>query len=230
VVESPYPAWAVLAGTVVIIGIVVLSLVTYPHNLDDRSAPGYLAVLGLLLALYIGLAVWAIVRPRPGRVIGAICGVVAAMMWMVEIWAGGPAMVSRSTEVALGSTFLLLAVAVTLTAGPLAAGLTARRVDRRLVPAIALRAGLFAGLVSGVLVFVAAVALTLSTLDTLARRTDYQQQFVHSGAPDMHTYLVGDILAAVTAHLVINLVLGLIGGGIGALVASARGRAAISQA
>jgi hypothetical protein len=35
----------------------------------------------------------------------------------------------------------------------------------------------------------------------------------------MPTFLVGDILAAVAAHLIINLVVGLIGGGVGAVLA-----------
>jgi hypothetical protein len=41
----------------------------------------------------------------------------------------------------------------------------------------------------------------------------------------MATYLVGDILGAVAAHLVINLALGLLGGGIGAAAARSAGLA-----
>jgi hypothetical protein len=48
-------------------------------------------------------------------------------------------------------------------------------------------------------------------------------------APDIATYLVGDILAAVGAHLIINLFLGLLGGGLGALIArAARPAAAVA--
>jgi len=60
--------------------------------------------------------------------------------------------------------------------------------------------------------------MTLPTLPILASRSDYRAQFAHSHAPNIATYLVGDILAAVGAHLIINLVVGLIGGGLGALI------------
>jgi len=43
------------------------------------------------------------------------------------------------------------------------------------------------------------------------------REFARSHAPSMTAYLVGDVLAADAAHLVINLVLGLLGGGLGAL-------------
>ena len=46
----------------------------------------------------------------------------------------------------------------------------------------------------------------------------------------MVTYLVGDVLTAAAAHLVINLILGLAGGGLGALIArSARRMPSISR-
>jgi len=40
---------------------------------------------------------------------------------------------------------------------------------------------------------------------------------------------VGDILAAVSAHLIINLFLGLVGGGLGALIARGRQAPAIQM-
>ena len=70
------------------------------------------------------------------------------------------------------------------------------------------QAGLFSGLVSGIVVYGFGVIMTLSTLPILASRSDYRAQFAHSHAPNIATYLVGDILAAVGAHLIINLVLG----------------------
>src|SRR6266516_4953845 len=81
---------------------------------------------------------------------------------------------------------------------------------------------MFAGLASGLLVFCFGTVMTLSTLHILASRSDYQHQYATSGAPDMNTFLVGDILTAVTAHLGINLILGLAGGGIGTLISRSR--------
>ena len=217
-----WPGWAVLAGTGAAGALVVFALLRYPDNLDDPGAPRYLAVLVALLALYLGLAGWAARRPRPGRELGTLVGLVGGGLWSIEIWAGGPAMLDRSTETAVGGTFALLAVAVTVAAGPLAA-------IRRRDAGAALRSGLFAGLTSGVVVFCLGTVMTLANLDLLGTRTDYQREFAASHAPDIATYLVGDVLAATIAHLVINLVLGLVGGGVGALMArSAQPRDAVT--
>jgi len=85
------------------------------------------------------------------------------------------------------------------------------------------RAALLAGLISGVLLFSSATITTLSTLHILATRADYQQQFATSGQPNINTFLVGDILSGVTAHLAINLIVGLVGGGVGELISRSRG-------
>jgi hypothetical protein len=216
-VPSRRPGWAVLAGTAVVVALIVVSLLRYPATLDDPAAPAYLVVLGLLLALYLGLGGWAAYRPRTGRALGLLVGVVAGAAWSVEIWAGGPGMLSRSAESIVGGTFALLAVAVSVAAGPFAA-------VRGRDPGAALRAGVFAGLASGIVTFGCGVVMTLSSLDALATRADYQREFAVSSSPDIATYLVNDILAATTAHLAINLFLGVVGGGIGALVARASGR------
>jgi hypothetical protein len=216
----------------VVVGLIVVALLRYPASLDDPAAPAYLAVLGLLLTLYLGLGGWAAYRPRTGRALGVLVGVAAGVMWSAEIWAGGPGMLSRSAESLVGGTFALLAVAGSVAAGPLAAvrgrgpsSTAFRRSDKLRGPSsAALRAGVFAGLASGIVTFGCGVVMTLSSLDVLATRADYQREFANSSAPDIATYLVSDVLAATTAHLAINLVLGLAGGGIGALVARASGR------
>jgi hypothetical protein len=53
----------------------------------------------------------------------------------------------------------------------------------------------------------------------LGIRDDYRAQFGASRAPDMATFLAGDILAAPISHLLIKLVLGLGGGAVGAVLA-----------
>ncbi|MFC0555433.1 hypothetical protein ACFFHJ_31510 [Planotetraspora thailandica] len=210
-----WPAWSLLAGVGAAAALAVFSLVRYPANLHDPVAPASLIALGAMIALYLGFAGWALRRPRTGRALGTLVGLAAAAAWSVEIWAGGPAKLDRPVEQAVGGTFALLAVAVTVAAGVLAG---VRIHD----PGAALRAGLFTGLSSGVAVFCFAVVMTLTNLDVLGTRDDYRRQFATGGshAADMATFLVGDILAAGVAHLVINLVLGLIGGGLGALAAS----------
>jgi len=212
-----WPAWALLAGSALVSALVVFTLWRYPGNLHDPAAPVYIVVLALVLAAYLGFAGWGLRRRLAGRAGGTLIGVVAGVMWSVEIWAGGPAMLDRGTERLVGGTFELLAVGTTIAAGVWAG---ARGRDS----GVAVRAGLFAGLTSGVVVFLAGVVMTLATLHTLGTRADYQQQFASSRVADMATFLVGDILAAVIAHLVLNLVLGLIGGGIGALIAKQSSR------
>jgi hypothetical protein len=208
-----WPAWVLLLGSAAVGVLTVSTLWRYPGNLHDPAAPVYLVLLGVVLAGYLGCAAWRVRRPLAGRPSGMLIGLVAGAMWCVEIWAGGPAMLSHAAEQAVGGTFALLAVGVTIAAG-VWVGVRVR--DR----GAAVRAGLFAGLTSGVVVFIAGTAMTLATLHTLGSRTDYQRQFAGSHVADMATFLAGDVLAAVIAHLVINLVLGMIGGGIGALIAT----------
>ncbi len=209
-----WPSWFLLIALGAVVSVTGYSLLRYPGNLDDPGAPVYLAALGVILAGYLALAGWALRRPADGRVLGTAFGLAAALAWSIEIWAGGPADLSRSVEKAFGATFALLAVAITVAAGITAALRTGRR-------GAALPAGLFAGLVSGVTLFCSAVVLTLLNLGVLAARADYRQQFAadRSHPADIATFLVGDILAAAVAHLLINVVLGMLGAGLGALVA-----------
>jgi hypothetical protein len=213
----PSPGWpprAVLAGTGAVALLIAVSLALYPANLRDPAAPAGLAAAAVLLTVYLNLAVRAQRRPGPGRVAGVCFGAAAALLWTAEIWAGGPARLSYASEQLVGGLFQVLAVLFTVAAG-LSAGFRGR-------PGTPGRAGLFAGLTSGLLVFFAAIVLTLSTLSILATRPDYQHEFAASGDPNISTYLVGDILMAGIAHLAINLLLGLIGGGLGELIARFR--------
>jgi hypothetical protein len=209
-----WPGWLLLIAVGVDAAVTGYSLLRYPGNLDDPAAPVYLIALGAILAGYVALAGWALRRPVAGRGLGALFGLAAAAAWSIEIWAGGPADFGRTAEKAVGATFALLAVALTVAAG-IVAGLRIRR------PGAAAQAGLFAGLVSGATLFGVAVVMTLASLGTLAARDDYRQQFATSRShlPDIATFLVGDIIAAVIAHLFINVVLGMLGAGLGALAA-----------
>jgi hypothetical protein len=212
----------VLAGAGAAAALVITSSLRYPAVL---GLPGSTVVLALTVAAllgYAGCGAWALRHPAAGQRTGLAWGALGAAMWAGEIWAGGPAKLSHAAAQVTGLTFLLLAVAGTVVAGILAAA-------RLRTVRGAWQAGLFAGLVSGVAVFAFGVTMTLATLPALASRADYQAQFAHSRAPDIATYLVGDILAAVSAHLIINLVLGLTGGGLGALMArAARPEAAVA--
>lgn len=213
-VAPRWPAWVLLLGAVAVGALVAFTVWRYPGSLDDGGAPVYLVLLGVVLSGYLGCAGWGVRRPLAGQSGGVVIGLVAGVMWSVEIWAGGPAMLGHAAEQTVGGTFALLAVGVTVAAG-VWVGVRARN------RGAAVRAGLFAGLTSGVVVFLAGTTMTLASLHTLGTRSDYQHQFAGSHAPDMATFLTGDILAAVIAHLVINVILGMIGAAIGALIATA---------
>ena len=209
--KARIPAVAVLAGVAMATAVIIVSTVRYPGIFRLPGASIDLTLTVVMLLAYTGCGVWALRHPASGYRTGLIWGAAAGAMWSAEIWSGGPARLGYPAEQALGATFELLAVAATITAG-VRTGIQARRA------VTSWQAGLFSGLVSGVIVYVFAVIMTLSTLPILASRSDYQAQFAHSHAPSMTIFLVGDILGAVAAHLVINLILGLIGGGIGALI------------
>ena len=215
------PAVVVLAGVGVAVALIVPSSLRYPHLSQLPGASAVLAFTVVTLLGYAACGIWALRSPSPGQGTGLAWGALGAAMWSAEIWAGGPAKLSYSAEHAAGLTFVLLALAATVTAGILAA------IRLRTVRA-AWQAGLFSGLVSGIIVYAFAVIMTLSSLPILASRSDYRAQFAHSHAPNIATFLVGDILGAVAAHLIINLVAGLIGGGLGVLITRARPAPAIA--
>ena len=215
-------AVVVLAGVGVAVALLIISSLRYPAIFRLSGAGVVMAVTVVLLLGYAACGAWALRRPSAGQGTGLAWGALAAAMWSAEIWAGGPAKLSYAAEQVTGLTFLLLAVAATIAAGILAA--TQIRTARA-----AWQAGLFAGLVSGIALYAFGVIMTLSTLPILASRSDYRAQFAHSHAPNIATFLLGDILAAVSAHLIINLFLGLAGGGLGALIARGRQAPAIQM-
>jgi hypothetical protein len=186
-----------------------VSALRYPGIFQLAGAGIVLVVTVLMLLGYAACGVLELRRPAAGSRTGLICGLLAGALWSAEIWCGGPAKLGRPAAQALGASFLLMAVAVTVLSGAVTA-----RTGRA---GAAWRAGLFSGLVSGVIVYSFGVIMTLSTLPILASRSDYQAQFASSHAPSMTVFLVGDILTAVAAHLVINLALGVLGGAVGRL-------------
>ena len=212
--RSRLTAAAVLAGTVAAAVVAAVASLRYPAIVRLPGAGPVLAVTVITLLGYAAGGAWALRHPSPGHGVALVWGTLGGAMWSAEIWCGGPAKLSHPLEQALGALFVVLALAATVSGGVRAA-LRFRQAGP------AWQAGLFSGLISGLFVYVFAVIMTLATLPILASRSDYQAQYAHSHAPDMATYLVGDILAAVAAHLVINLVVGLAGGGLGVLIVRA---------
>jgi hypothetical protein len=208
-----WPSELLLASVLLLGALAGGALAAYPDALRTPGARVLPVFLGIVLVGYATVGVWSLVRPSGGAVWGAGFGAVAGLLWFAEILGGGPILLGRAAEQINGAIFSLAAVAVTVAAGVLGG---TRGVKRG-----AFTSGLFAGLVSGAVVFALAVPMTLLYLDRLGARPDYQHQLARSGAPSMSAFLVQDALSGYGAHLVLNPVLGLVGAGIGALIARA---------
>jgi hypothetical protein len=78
--------------------------------------------------------------------------------------------------------------------------------------------GVWAGLVSGVVMVIGMVAIQTSHVGLLGARGDYQQELASSGMSDMATYRAADAVAASTTHMIINLGLGLVRAALGSSV------------
>lgn len=192
------------AGLVLVVASAAAALLLVPGALRTPGAVAIPYAIAALVICYAAVGVAALRRPASGDALGATIGILAALMWSIEIFAGGPARLPNPVEKAVGATFVLAATVLTLAAGPMGA-------IRYRSLAATWRAGVYAGLVSGLFVFAFAVPMTLTTLDILGSRSDYKAQFAGSGAPTMHAFLIQDILTGAGAHLIINALLGVIG-------------------
>jgi hypothetical protein len=203
------------AASLVAAATAALAATGYPHAVAGTQMAVVLAATGLLLAAYLAVGLAVARRPVTTRGLGLWFGLAAGASWSTEIWAGGPALLSHAAEKATGATFALAATGITVAAG-IAAGGTGDR------PLVVWRTGLLAGAVSGAVVYSYAVLMTLGSLPVLGSRADYQAQFATSPLRSMNDFLVNDILGAATAHLIINVVLGIVGACVGRLVYALR--------
>lgn len=199
-----------------------VAAIRYPRAVAGASV-AVLVADAVILAAYLAYAVRVALCGDPSeRGVGLWFGIAAAACWSAEIWAGGPARLGHGTEQALGAAFALAATAVTVAAGIVAAVRSAR-------PAHVWRSGLLAGATSGALVYAFAVTITMTMLPVLGGRGDYQAEFAASHLRTMNDFLVNDILGAVTAHLAINLVLGVLGAAVGRIVLARRSPSATAR-
>lgn len=221
VVKNIWAGVVLAAATLAAAAAGIIAAVGYPQAVAPTDMVVVLSVSGVLLAADLGYAAsLARRRAREGLGLGIWFGIAASACWAAEIWAGGPAQLSQAAERATGGSFALAATAITLAAGVVAGSLAAR--DTR--PARVWHVGMLAGATSGALVYVFAVTMTLTSQEVLGARSDYLAQFADSHLPTMADFLVNDILSAGAAHLIINLLLGVLGSAIGRLVYGLRGR------
>jgi hypothetical protein len=217
--RSPWLRWSVIAALAFFALLIILNLAEYPALRQDPQFPLYLIILTLSVVCYLALALWwtGLARLAPALRWGTYCGLGAGLGWILEIAAGDLAVGQAWPPFAyFGGT--LLALVLTLAAG--VAGAVTTRSFRG-----GLMAGVWCGIVSGLIGGLALLALPHLFLGTLQRDAQTLAEFARSGAPDLTTYIVSDYSAGATNHLLIGVLLGLALGALGAAIGRGIARA-----
>lgn len=224
--QSDYPLvrWFFLACLTFTLLVVGYDLADYPAVVTTagREAGIYLALFALAICIYAWFALYQTraqvsagnryIALRYGIILGLLCG----GAWIFEILVAnvwGPGLGSLNVVFYFGSTFMGAFL-------PGLAGLLAGWRTRRV--ASGLQAGLLTGMCGGLILFLTVTA-PLSMLLVDAGQHDPQSinEFQRSGLPDIQTFLIGDYLAAMIAHLWIGLVTGLFLGALGGALGKA---------
>lgn len=217
-----------LTGLVLALLEVAYDLLGHPAVATGSDAMLYLALFALAVCIYSWFAIFQTrgepedgsedarednERNRLALRYGTIFGLVCGGVWILEVLVAnvwGPGLSDLNITIYYGSTLVALflpggvGVLVGWRTGWVRAGL---------------KAGLVTGMLGGLILFLA-VIVPLSVLLLEAGQHDPQSisEFHKSGLPDLPTFIVGDYLAAMTVHLWIGLVSGLILGALGGLV------------
>jgi hypothetical protein len=216
--------WAFAAAVAAALGAIAVAIARYPAMLTDRQAGVWIAILAVVATAYLAVTAVAALRPTTATSpTGVWFGLAAGAAWVGEIWFQAPARLPDRLEGPVAGAFVLAALIITLAAGSVEGARTRRR-DRVLLT------GAWTGLVSGSVAASGIVAIQLTHVDLLGARSDYGRELTRSGYPDMATYLASDAVAASLMHMILNVVFGLLGAGVGLLVASARMRGPVEIA
>jgi hypothetical protein len=214
--------WFLLAGVLAVAVKSAADLIGHPKVVTTAGGEAliYLMLFVLALLLYGGFALFHTRAATPNEQSslrqGALWGLVCGSVWVVEV------LVANVIGPQLGPFNLICYYGSALTAyllPGLAALLAARQTGQI---SAGLRAGLLAGMCGSLILFLAA-AFPLFSLLGGNSQPDAQtiREFHWSGLPDLQTFLVGDWLAAMIAHLWIGLVTGFFLGGVGGALGKA---------
>jgi hypothetical protein len=225
--------WGTLAGLVAVAALMAAELLRYPviarvYGVFVAGAYGALVVLAAAAWRSAGRAKTP--EARRALALGGVAGLVAGALWLAEISFNNvlPPAVSVPHRDLVDNLFWLATLLATLAAAIAAAARAGRTADGVL-------AGAWAGLLSGLIACLYGLALVVFRLDLILRDPFTQAEWVvrgpSSGMPDMATYFARDTMAGALGHLVLlgvmfALLLGALGGGIGALAARVRRRGA----
>ena len=213
--------WLLLGSLLLLIVAVGAALSVYPAVVTTAPSAAlvYLGLFALALLIY-GWVVLVHIRAatdaeRIAMQHGIWWGLLCGGVWTIELIVAnllGPQPGALQVLVYYGST----AVA-TLLPGP-AALLAAQRAARF---GAGLQAGLLCGMCGAIAIFLATIALSPLLLPAGLHDPQTVREFQRSGLPDLTTFIVGDYLAGMIAHLWIGLITGLILGMLGGAIGKA---------
>jgi hypothetical protein len=216
--------WSLITALLLVILTVAGELIASPAVVTAAGVqtPVYLILFVLAVLIYGWFALFrtrgATRAAQVALQTGILCGLLCAAAWVIEL------LVANVMSPGWGPLYLVLYDGSAFT-GFLVPGLAsflAGMRSRHLL--LGLQAGLLTGMMGALAIFLA--AFLFSALLLHAGQSDPQtlREFAHSGLPDLKTYIVGDYLAGMIAHLWIGLVtgffLGLFGGLVGKALAS----------
>jgi hypothetical protein len=208
--RSPWLRWTVIVAVALDALLIVYNLIGYPALARDPQFPVYMVILATVAVCYLVINFWwtGLSTLAPALRWGTLCGLGAGLGWVIEIAAGNLA-VGQAWQLLAYFGGTLIALALTFAAG--VAGAIVTHSFRG-----GLMAGVWCGMVSGLIGCLALLSLPYLFLGTLQRDAQTIAEFHRSGAHDLVTYIIGDYSAAATNHLLIGLLLGLIVGALGA--------------
>jgi len=208
--RSPWLRWTVIFAVALVAWLIVYNLLGNPALARDPQFTVYIVILAVVAVCYLVIIFWwtGLSSLAPALRWGTLYGLGAGLGWAIEIAAGNLA-VGQAWQLLAYFGGTLIALALTFAAG--VAGAIATPSFRG-----GLMAGVWCGMVSGLIGCLALLSLPHLFLGTLQRDAQTIAEFRRSGAPDLVTYIIGDFSAAATNHLLIGLLLGLIVGALGA--------------
>jgi hypothetical protein len=209
--------WGILGGIVLTALLVCYGLLRYPTTLTITDESLVLLAMGITLALYAGIALYSTQSKTKNTTqvtqLGIGFGLLIGFLWMIEVLSGNLGDPGNPIIVGIYRGSTLLVVISTLFAGVLGGRQSGRMGQACMV-------GIWSGLISGLLTACTAMLMTYLFMDTLIHNPQNIQEFLHNpqSAPDMITFLTGDIIVASMSHLLIGPILGIVVSAFGGLL------------
>lgn len=193
-VSLPLFRKSLLLAICVCLLIVGYSLVRDPAILFPLRTGLVFLTLFLVILLSYTAVIWRLTRntmPQDAQIPrhGLNWGLLISAFWLVEILAGNLAN-GRNVLVRI----IYFGASALAFMPPLIAGVWGARKSRHIRTGGLI--GLWSGLASGLITFIALMAVTYLFLNTLLQDPQNRLQFQTSGAPDLTTFVIGDSLAA----------------------------------